>query len=88
MALDTAPILSARTNLAMVHLPGRRFPGSVIQGDTLHSLVKSVQLIRSLLRQGDAQEAVGELELLEEELNERLGHYEQVLREHGLELPY
>jgi len=37
-SLDRPVLLSAASNQAVVQLPGRRFPGSVIQGDSLSYL--------------------------------------------------
>jgi hypothetical protein len=35
--------LSDATNYAVVQLPGRAFPGVVIQGDSLHSLIAEIE---------------------------------------------
>lgn len=80
-----AKLLSDPTNYAVVHLPGRAFPGVVFQGDSLHTLI------------GDLKEAVAET--IENErmfvLNEVIGRlesilkcYETVLSREGMSLPY
>jgi hypothetical protein len=46
---DTAQLLSPATNSAVVHLPGRRFPGVVVQGDTLNGLVRNLKDMSRLL---------------------------------------
>ncbi|WP_371745586.1 hypothetical protein [Myxococcus sp. CA033] len=37
---------------AVIRFPGRRFPGVVIQGDTLHSLVTTASELCATLGQG------------------------------------
>jgi hypothetical protein len=81
-------MFSTVPNNAIVRTPGRRFPGNVVQGDSLSILVKhSSAVLRMAERIGDPDlldEATGLHELLEA----RLRHYEAVLQEHGLKLPY
>lgn len=74
-------VLSSAASAAVVRAPGRRFPGVVLQGDTLSNLA------------GLAAEAASECESesaaeLVELLNGLLRHYERVMGENGLELPY
>lgn len=81
-------LLTPVENNAVVRLPGRRFPGVVIQGDSLSILVERVRSLRRGL------DATGELELqsraleVEEMLSELQVKYENTLAAHGLELPY
>lgn len=83
--MRTARLLSEPTNYAVVHLPGRSFPGVVFQGDSLHSLI------------GDIEEAAAEtnpkdraacLENVIERLRAVRTHYETVLGKGGMKLPY
>ena len=87
--IETKPIevLSEASNLAVVRMPGRKFPGVVIQGDSLSILVSAAEIIRANAPAGDEvlREAAEELCRL---LTGRLTHYEKVLRENGIELPY
>jgi hypothetical protein len=47
MEIHDSEVYSKATNHAVIRPPGRRFPGSVIQGDTLGSLFSSaLQLAR------------------------------------------
>lgn len=76
------------STIAVVHLPERRFPGIVLQGDTLsilHSLAMSIMKRTSNLDDTELQDEAQELlELLEI----RLKFYEITLQQHGIELPY
>jgi hypothetical protein len=86
----SAELIDNTTNHAVVQLPGRRFPGSVIQGDSLHSLLTTALDIQKLARTAVPKnhELHDEIEFLVGELRERLSHYESVLASRGLGLPY
>ena len=80
--------LSEASNHAVVHLPGRAFPGSVIQGDTLRNLLGLARTVRSHARRlGDA-EAIDDAVELHVLLEQRLLHYQDVLLAAGSRLPY
>jgi hypothetical protein len=79
-------VFSAATNSAVVRMPGRKFPGVVIQGDTLSSLLgDAVQILRDL-RAG--RSPVDDAKYLAEALKQLLDHYEQTLVAHEMPLPY
>ncbi|WP_374199039.1 hypothetical protein [Streptomyces sp. GESEQ-35] len=63
-------------NDAVVRLPGRRFPGVLIQGDSLH-------ILRSDL--ADARDSAG---LLLAGLDALLARYADALQEHEIPRPY
>jgi hypothetical protein len=88
--METKPlqVYSEASNLGIVCMPGRRFPGCVVQGDSLSGLLHLAEVV---LRESSRVEN----ELLQEaarelygDLKSRLDHYEQVLTAHGMELPY
>lgn len=80
-----AKLLSPATNGAVVHLPGRAFPGVVIQGDTLHGFIAELRELASESRAYERQ-------LLLADILDRLEglqtHYEAVLDREGMTLPY
>jgi hypothetical protein len=87
--MTTEPkLLSRATNFAVVQLPSRNFPGVVVQGDTLNSLVSSLADMKSQLQAGDYAELVEEIEEMRAQLGEALSHYEEVCRRLAVELPY
>ena len=67
---------------------GRRFPGVVIQGDTLHALCCAVNEIAELARRTGDAELIESVGLLGEGLNVRLRFYEETLAKNGYSLPY
>jgi hypothetical protein len=89
MEVRPLEVYAEDSNYAVVRAPGRRFPGSLIQGDSLDilcSLATSVaQRVEAL---GIADEELrGDLEELQHSLMGRLLHLETVLRQHGLPSP-
>lgn len=80
--------LSDTPNAAVVRLPGRRFPGIVLQGDSLKILLDSAAEVARLSRDSKSSELVGAAEELEEVLSGYVKAYEQALRVHNQPLPY
>lgn len=83
-----ADLLSPPHNFAVVQLPERKYPGVVVQGDTLHSLQKQVEQMGRLLGTMALDELAGEIEYLNVRLSEALRHYERVCVERNIALPY
>lgn len=85
---ESASILSHISNSGIVHLPGRRFPGIAIQGDTLSALYDSTLYLLTQFREQNAEEEYYEVLPIAEQLHAHLLHYEKTLKEHGFDLPY
>lgn len=83
-----ADLLSRPVNFAVVQLPERSYPGVVVQGDTLHSLQKQVELMGRLLEKKELEGLADEIEDLNTRLSEALTHYEYICSERGISLPY
>ena len=81
-------VYSETSNYGVVRMPGRSFPGAVIQGDSLAILCNHARSIHRRVAQIGDSELLGETAELLELLEDRLQHYEQVLSEHGIRLPY
>jgi hypothetical protein len=81
-------VYSDPSNFAVVRMPGRSFPGCVVQGDSLHILSQLANRVCELARTAGSEELVDEANDLAEQLAGRLAHYESVLKAHGLALPY
>lgn len=80
-------LLSGKGNGAVVHLPGRRFPGVVVQGDTLRALHADVVEAREALDRGDASAARDCLQGLADQLADVLERCDAALRAHRMERP-
>ncbi len=85
---ESAELLSKPTNYAVVQLPGRKFPGVVIQGDSLHTLVKRLSDLHLRSEKYRDEELTIGLNDLLEILSEASIHYESICKERGIPLPY
>lgn len=85
---DQVDLLTGQGNGAVLRLPERQFPGALIQGDTLHSLVTLAQEAEAASGRNDRREALRVVRSLGDELRELRDAYEKALRKHGIPLPY
>lgn len=83
-----ADLFTDGSNNAVVRLPGRQFPGVLIQGDSLWGLRRDVVEIRDALRTGETAEALEAAEFLIEDLDGLLLRYTDALERHGLRRPF
>jgi hypothetical protein len=83
-------IYSHLTNIPVIQTPDRKFPGSIIQGDTLNSYFRISKEIYELLKKKDYQnpDLIDLAEDLHRSLYDRLYHYQEVLQKEEIELPY
>ena len=81
-------LLTPQRNYAVPRLPGRRFPGLVIQGDNLHTLSLDAERAQQALRHGDVADAQDELDSLVADLRELLDTYISALDAAGVALPF
>jgi hypothetical protein len=85
---ESIELLSPPTNYAVVHLPGRKFPGVVFQGDSLHNLLHSITELRRLTEKYSDDEVETSLAELAETLGDVVQFYEKVCSDRGIALPY
>jgi hypothetical protein len=85
---ESVELLSPPANYAVVHLPGRKFPGVVFQGDSLHNLLRRVTELRELTDKYSDEEVAASLAELSQSLSEVVQHYETVCHGRGIPLPY
>lgn len=81
-------VLSEASNLAVIKLPGRAFPGSVVQGDSLSILLSLARSVRDRARLTVDPELAEEAAELHDLLQGRLLHYQSTLLASGWQLPY
>ncbi|MFJ5307166.1 DUF6959 family protein [Streptomyces sp. NPDC088350] len=75
-------------NDAVVRLPGRRFPGVLIQGDSLHILRSDVAEVVEACERGDLADAGESAGLLLAGLDALLTRYSVALANHQIQRPY
>ena len=82
-------LFTAPGNNAIVRLPGRAFPGVLVQGDTLSIVREHVAAAARLLASLDgALEASDQLGIALDDLDAMLDDYERVLEANGFPRPY
>lgn len=80
-------LLSRPINFVVVQLPGRKFSGVVVQGDTLHGLVHDVDEILRLLKSGRSMRFLQDWRTLRDQLMDAMRHYEIVCADRGIDPP-
>jgi hypothetical protein len=81
-------VLSETTNFPVVRYPGRSFPGSLIQGDSLSIIYQLATSIRGRVKKTGDADLIDDAEELHELLKTRLRFYEETLAAYGIDLPY
>jgi hypothetical protein len=81
-------VLSETPNCPVVHMPGRKFPGVVLQGDSLRILLDSAEEVCRLCGSVRDSALFAEAVSLREKLADYVTAYEQVMKASGRELPY
>jgi hypothetical protein len=85
---ELVEIYSDATNAAVMRHPGRKFPGVLVQGDTLHSMCQTADSACAAGKQKLSPEQFLELNQLRNHLQSLLSHFKAVLGEHGVPLPF
>lgn len=88
MRIEEIEIHSDQTNAAIMRHPGRRFPGLLIQGDTLFSLWWQADRACAVAHGRLTEDEYHEIEELRDRLRAYLDHYKRVLEEHQIQLPF
>ncbi|RBP46603.1 DUF6959 family protein [Arenicella xantha] len=85
MESEKADILSHQSNVAVVKLPSREYPGSVVQGDSLLILHSEIMEVLAELSKTPEKDAFYAAFMAAEKLEDRLMHYIAVCKAHGIE---
>lgn len=88
MRSELVEILSDFPNSAVMRHPGRKFPGVLVQGDTLYTWCQSLDAICEQSRSLINAESYAKLNELRNRLWGVLNNYKQVLGEHDISLPF
>jgi len=88
MKTEEIEIYSDKTNSSIVRMPERRFPGVVIQGDSLsvlfHDLMSALEGAEGKVDRHTFLSILSQAEAIESHLR----NYEEVLKKSGIPLPY
>lgn len=86
MRTEEVEIYSDATNAAILRHPARRFPGILLQGDTLHAVCVELDTIcKEIGRDGPGIDAANDLR---EQFRSLLNHYSASLLAHDIDLPF
>jgi hypothetical protein len=88
MSSEIPEILSHIPNSGIVQMPGRKFPGIVMQGDTLSKLFDGVRFLLHEFKIRRDEERYFETLIIAKQLQGQLVHYEETLIKRGIGLPY
>jgi hypothetical protein len=90
MEVRPVEVYAEDSNYGVVRMPGRNYPGAVIQGDSLKILWGTAREVVEGVRSGrlDDERFLGAVEELHNALLGRLLHYQEVPRREGFDLPY
>lgn len=86
MRIEKIEVYSDAVNSAVMRHPGRRFPGVLVQGDTLHSFATRVEEALAVIE--PETDAYYELLYVRDGLVRLRDHYKAVLNEHDIGLPF
>jgi hypothetical protein len=86
MRREIVEIYSDASNAAVLRHPGRKFPGVLLQGDTLHGLCQGIdKVLEKLDRSSSVYQDLNEIR---NSLGSFKSHYKSVLAEHDLPMPF
>jgi len=88
MHVADVEIFSDQTNAAIMRHPGRKFPGVLIQGDSLSILCSDADELCAKAKGVLSDDDYDDLNELRNSLRYYLTHYKKVLIEHGMRLPF
>jgi len=81
-------IFGLASNAVVAKSPGRNFPGMLIQGDTLRSILEEVDELKADAIAENLEGVKDSAEALRERFIELLTYYEDMLNQNGIALPY
>lgn len=81
-------LLDSASNAVVARHTGREYPGVLIQGDTLRIILDDINELREELSAQELESAKDIADSLDEKITTLLTHYENVLAQHNLSLPY
>lgn len=84
----TVDCLSDASNYSVIRSPGRRFPAILVQGDSLRAMADLAEEIQKMVKHSANDELRATVDELAEQLLSRVKHYEQVMADEHMPLPY
>ncbi|MFC8385759.1 DUF6959 family protein [Nocardia sp. NPDC057272] len=84
----SAEIIETQGDFSLVKWAGRKFPGFLLQGDSLSIIVSDLREVEELLSGDDIEEAKFVAHELLLQFSAMQNSYEDMMKKAGLQLPY
>ena len=81
-------VYSQSINRGVVRMPSQSFPGLILQGETLVSLLKLARTVHEKSQDTTDVELINTSRELAESIEKLVSHYESTLNKHNIPLPY
>ena len=81
-------VYSQSINRGIVKMPSQSFPGLILQGETLSTLLRLAQVVQEKSQKTLDTELIETALELRDSLQKLLSHYEATLGKHNIPLPY
>jgi hypothetical protein len=81
-------VYSQSINRGIVKMPSQSFPGLVLQGETLASLLKLARAAHGKSQNANDTELIDISRELMESIQNLVSHYESTLKRHNIPMPY
>jgi len=81
-------VYSQSINRGVVKMPSQHFPGLVLQGEMLSTLLSLAKSVHEKTQQISDTELIASSRELEDNLQTLLAHFESTLHRHNIPLPY
>jgi hypothetical protein len=81
-------VYSQSINRGVIRMPSQSFPGLLLQGEMLSTLLRLATSIQDKLQDTSDPELMHESLALRDNLQQLVGHYESTLGRHNIPLPY
>jgi hypothetical protein len=81
-------VYSQSINRGVIRMPSQSFPGLLLQGEMLSTLLRLAVSIQDKVRDTSDPELMHESLTLRDNLQQLVGHYESTLGRHNIPLPY
>ena len=81
-------VYSQSIDRGVIKMPSQSFPGLLLQGETLSSLLKLAKVAREKSQNTSDTELIDASRELLETIQKLVAHYESTLHKHNIPLPY
>lgn len=81
-------VYSQSLNRGVIKMPSQNFPGLLLQGETLSTLLRLAKSIHEKSQHTSDTELIDTSLELQDNLQQLLSHYESTLGKHNIPLPY